>query len=147
MPPSKWDYRFLDLAQFISQWSKDPSTKVGAVIADMDNRIVSVGFNGLPQRVRDLEERLIDREQKLKMVVHAEMNAILFAHRPLVNCTLYTWPMAPCSNCASFIAQSGVYRVVAPRHNIDSKWKDSIDLAMLTLNEAGILVQLIQMEG
>ena len=56
-----WDSRFLRIAQEVSTWSKDPSTKVGAVIVDNRNRVVSMGYNGFPQRVAD-DERLDDRE-------------------------------------------------------------------------------------
>ena len=48
-----WDLRFLDLAKLVSTWSQDPSTKVGAVIADSDNRIVSIGYNGFPKGIKD----------------------------------------------------------------------------------------------
>ena len=52
-----WDIKFLKLAQHVSDWSKDPSTKVGAVVVDKDNRIVSIGYNGFPKGVQD-DERL-----------------------------------------------------------------------------------------
>ena len=79
--PTKWDIRFMELAKHISSWSKDPSTKTGAVITDTRNRIVSMGFNGYPQNVPDTDLHI--RETKYAKVIHAEMNAILFAHRPL----------------------------------------------------------------
>ena len=60
----KWDHRFLALAEHISHWSKDPSTKVGAVITHRSKRVVSMGFNGLPAGVEDTEERLTNREIK-----------------------------------------------------------------------------------
>ena len=60
----KWYKRFLDLAQHMSSFSKDPSTKVGAVIFDDSNRIVSMGYNGLPQKVIDCEERYSNRDLK-----------------------------------------------------------------------------------
>ena len=53
----KWHKRFLEISEFISTWSKDPSTKVGAVIADIDNRIVSTGYNGFPKNVKDTKAR------------------------------------------------------------------------------------------
>jgi len=53
----KWDIRFLDLAKLVSTWSKDPSTKIGAVITDRDNKIVSLGYNGFPKKVAD-DDRL-----------------------------------------------------------------------------------------
>jgi len=139
----KWDQRFLGLAEFISGWSKDPSTKVGAVIVDRNNRVVSVGYNGLPVRVRDEEDRYTNRERKLAMIVHGDMNAILFAQRPVYGCTIYTWPFAPCSNCASIIIQVGISRVVAPQHEPGHKWTDSINLTTLMFNEASVELTLV----
>ena len=64
----KWDNRFYDLAAYIADWSKDPSTKVGAVIVDPKNkRIVSTGFNGFPFGVEDTAERLENRDVKYEM--------------------------------------------------------------------------------
>ena len=60
----KWDLRFLNLAQHIAEWSKDPSTKVGAIIASPDNKVISMGFNGFPQSMSDSAECLNNREEK-----------------------------------------------------------------------------------
>jgi deoxycytidylate deaminase len=60
----KWDRRFLDLAAHVAQWSKDASTKVGAVITDSRKRIVSIGFNGYPANVDD--SKVPSREEKLQ---------------------------------------------------------------------------------
>lgn len=109
----KWDRRFLDLAKHISNWSKDPSTKVGAVIVDGQKRIVSVGFNGLPMKVYDDPSILQNREVKYEHMIHGEINAILFAQRDLLGCTLYTYPFMPCNRCASMIVQAGITRVVS----------------------------------
>ena len=73
----KWDLRFLEMARNAASWSKDPSTKVGAIIVDDDKRVISVGYNGFPKGVRD-DERLDDRQEKYKIIVHAERNALLF---------------------------------------------------------------------
>jgi dCMP deaminase len=109
----KWDRRFLELAAFYAQWSKDPSTKVGAVITRGKVQ-VSQGFNGLPQKVKDLPGRLAIREKKNSMIIHGEMNAILFSGHDLHGCTLYTFPFAPCNICAPMVVQAGITRVVAP---------------------------------
>src|ERR1051326_2813900 len=53
----KWDRRFLELAKHVSSWSKDPSTKVGAVIVDANRRVVATGYNGFPRGVEDTPER------------------------------------------------------------------------------------------
>jgi dCMP deaminase len=132
---NKWDYRFLDLAEFVSSWSKDPSTKVGAVITDEKNRIVSIGYNGFPTNIGD-DDRLNDRETKYKIIVHGEMNAILFANRSLEFCTLYTYPFMPCSRCASMIVQAGIQRVVS-YNNMPDRWKQEFDLSKYLFKEAG----------
>lgn len=122
---AKWDIRFLNLAKEISTWSKDPSTKVGAVITNGIN-IVSIGFNGLPQQMKDYDGILNDRTEKYKHIIHAEMNAILRAQYPLNNCTLYTYPFLPCTNCASMVIQSGINRVVSYECR-KPQWKTRIE--------------------
>lgn len=109
---NKWDERFLKLAQEVSTWSKDPSTKVGAVIC-RGKHVVSQGFNGFPPCVDDLEHWLNDREIKYKLVIHAEANAILNAGGSVVGCTLYTYPLSPCGECAKLVAAAGIKRVLS----------------------------------
>lgn len=132
-----WDQRFLALAEHVSSWSKDPSTQVGAVIVDDNRRIVSTGYNGFPQGVADLPERLSNRVIKLDIIVHAEVNAVLFAQRDLTGCTLYTWPFQPCSRCAGIIIQTGIRRIVAPECK-NSRWADSFVLSSNMFAEAGV---------
>lgn len=139
----KWDRRFLELARFVSEWSKDPSTKVGAVIADPMNRVVSVGFNGLPRRVQDFPDRIVDREKKLRMIVHADMNALMFAQRSLVGCTMYTWPAIPCSQCAASIIQAGIVRVVSVGLLPEPRWADSNESTQVMFTEAGIRLEVL----
>ena len=93
-----WDKRFLALAQYVSTWSKDPSTKTGAVIVS-GRRVVSLGYNGFPQGMPDLPVLYDDREEKYSRVVHCEINALLFAERTVRGCTLYTWPFLSCDRC------------------------------------------------
>lgn len=133
----KWTDRFLSLAELVASWSKDPNTKVGAVITDPQHRIVSIGFNGLPRGTPDLEEYLHNREEKMKRILHAEENAMIFAERCIKGCTLYTWPFPPCSHCASIVIQRGISTVVAP-YNIPERWKDSCETAMRDFNDAGV---------
>lgn len=140
----KWDLRFLSISEEISKSSKDPSTKVGSIIVDKDNRIVSTGFNGFPQYIEDTEERLNDRVLKNKYTLHAEANALLFAKKDLNNCTIYGFPFMPCSECAKMIIQSGIDRVVSfntPEDKIE-RWKDSFDLSVNLFVEAGIELKL-----
>lgn len=107
----KWDLRFLELADHIAQWSKDPRTKVGAVIVDEKKRVVSVGYNGFPRGVDDTADRYEDRPTKHLFVAHAERNALDNAPLMVDGCTLYV-PLLPCNECAKSIIQKGITRVV-----------------------------------
>ena len=135
-----WDNYFLGMAEYASRASLDPSTKVGAVIIDNKRRVVSTGYNGFPRGIAD-DERLNDRPTKLNIVVHAEINAILFANRDLTDCSLFTFPFIPCSsvgsNCASLVIQSGIKRVVAP-YSDNPRWIESFKLTRELFKEAGV---------
>lgn len=138
----KWHRRFLGLADHISSWSKDPSTKVGAVIVRPDRTIVSVGYNGFPRGVLDDDSRYSDREVKYQMVVHAEINAILTANQSLKHCTLYVSPLNPCPQCAAAIIQSGIWRVVS-RANDREDWRERMETAWKMFREANVTLDLI----
>jgi hypothetical protein len=77
MALDKWDLRYIAIAREASSWSKDPSTKVGAVVADKERRVVALGYNGFARKIEDADEKLAKRELKYEMVVHAEVNAVL----------------------------------------------------------------------
>ena len=136
---NKWDKNFLELAKTVSTFSKDPSTQVGAVIVDDDNRVISIGYNGFPKGVKD-DHRLSNRELKYEMIVHAEANALLFANAPVKGCTIYTWPFQPCSRCASLIIQSGIRRVVSITDGVPQlvRWSSNFQLAHDMMREARI---------
>ncbi len=131
----------MSLARFISKWSKDPSTKVGAVIVDDDNRVVSTGYNGFAKRVSDEGGRYDDRSVKYKIILHAEENAIMFAHRNLEGCSLYVTNLYPCAHCASLIIQSGIRKVYIQRSlDIPERWKESMEWTMRLFKEGGVEV-------
>lgn len=134
-----WDGWMLDMARFVATRSRDPSTKVGAVIARPDHTIAAIGYNGLPRGVAD-DERLLDRTWKYAATVHAEVNAILNAREPVRGCTLYVAPLHPCANCASVIIQAGIARVVAAQPAEPERWAESFRIAAAILAEAGIEV-------
>lgn len=139
-----WDKRFIGLAEYVAQWSKDPSTKCGTVITD-GKRIVSIGFNGFPAGTDDSENIYRDREEKYRRVIHAEQNAMAFSNRDLKGCTIYVWPAPPCSQCAAMIIQRGIYRVVTPEPSEDylSRWADSVTSSLSMFRETGIEVDYI----
>ena len=140
----KWDRRFLELAKHISEWSKDPSTKVGCVVVGEDREIRSTGFNGFPRGIEDDSDRLEDREQKYPLICHAEENAIMHAARIGVslkgNTAYISWP--PCSRCTRSLIQAGVNEVVFPAGvEVPERWRPDFDIAIGMMNEAGISVR------
>lgn len=137
----KWDYRFLEMAKLCSSWSKDPSTKVGAVIVSDRRRIVSVGYNGFPRGVEDREDWLFNRETKLKLTAHAERNALDNAECSVVDGTLYT-TLFPCNECAKSILQRKIKKVVSLSFTEEQLQKYSFDMSILLFKAAGVEVVL-----
>lgn len=145
----KWNLRFLRLAREVSTWSKDPSTQVGACIVDQNRRVISVGFNGLPRAIPDSDRILNDREEKYEHIIHAEINALLFAQdRPLSSARIYTYPFPPCSRCAAVIIQAGIRSVVAvtPSAELRERWADSLNRAQAMFDAARVDVALYKPE-
>lgn len=139
----KWDERFIELARLVATWSKDPSTKTGAVIIDTKRRVVGIGFNGFPRGVKDSESRYQDRELKYKLVVHCEANAILNANGSVVGCTIYTTKM-PCTECTKLIIQAGLLHVVIPWQDpydeSVKRWREDAAISKVMLQEARVVL-------
>ena len=135
-----WDEYFMGMAVLSSLRSKDPSTKVGAVIVNDEKKVVSIGYNGMPRHIED-EDLTWNKgeglDSKYLYVCHAELNAILNARNgsSLANCTVYV-TLFPCNECTKALIQVGIKEVVY----LDDKYGDTIGVQaskkMLTL--AGI---------
>ena len=104
-----WDHYFLYLALVASIKSKDPRCRVGAVIASRDKVVLSTGFNGFARGVDDADTLLADVPEKLKMICHAEANAIMNAAR--IDVTKF-----PCLSCCNAIIQAGISRIYTHDH-------------------------------
>lgn len=133
----EWRWRFLGLAAFVAGWSKDQSTKCGAVLVRPDKTIASAGFNGFPQALHDHTHLLGDRKDKLDRIIHAEMNALLFLREPGAGLWLFVHPMLPCHRCAVHAIQAGISCVVAPTDSHE-RWSESMDLTKRLFSEAGV---------
>lgn len=137
----QWLNHFIDMAKLISTMSKDPSKKIGVVIVDEHNRVVSTGFNGFPRGIEDSQERLENKDYKRAITLHAEENAILYAKQDLTGCDMYIYGLPPCSHCAAMIIQSGirnVYYRIPDEYEISDHWKENLVIAETILNEVGI---------
>lgn len=141
-----WARRFLRLALEVASWSKDPKGGVGAVLVDERKRVIGLGFNGFPDRIVDDPALLADPDEKLPRMIHAEMNAVLNATRPVHGAVLLT-TLTPCAECAKLLIQAGVaavYRLPHPEHR-HTRWSGSFETARRILNEAGVPLTTIEL--
>ncbi len=140
----KWTGRLLKMAKDISTWSKDSSTKVGAVITTTDGKPVSWGFNGMPAGIKDDVPERHERPEKYKWFCHAERNALDLAPGGNVKGCIMFVTFCPCTNCAQSIIQRGISTVVIDANqaaeNIPDRWKDDMLTSITMLEEAGIKV-------
>lgn len=136
-----YNIRYLDLAKQIANWSKDPSTKVGAVAVGHKGQILAQGYNGFPRGIADTAERYADRDQKYKYIVHAEMNVIYNASYngvSLDGADLYIYGLPTCSECAKGIVQVGIKRVIMPKYRYPDRWMESWEYSKKMYDEAGV---------
>ena len=110
-----WDEYFMGIALLSAERSKDAGTQVGACIVSQDNKILTVGYNGMPRGCCD-DDMPWGREggmleSKYAFVCHAELNAILNAGVSLKGAKCYT-TLFPCNECAKALIQSGISEVI-----------------------------------
>ena len=110
-----WESYFMGVAILSSKRSKDPVTQVGACIVNNENRIVSIGYNGLPNNCSD-DKFPWDKvgsllQTKYAYVCHAELNCILNRETSIKDCKMYV-TLFPCNECAKAIIQSGIKEVI-----------------------------------
>lgn len=120
-----WDEYFMAVALLSAERSKDPSTQVGACIANKHNKIVGVGYNGFPIGCSD-DELPWNRQgdflsTKYPYVCHAELNAVLNSiSADLFGCRIYVG-LFPCNECTKVIIQSGIEEIIY----LSDKYSDS----------------------
>ena len=143
----KWHDRYLELAQQIASWSKDPSSKIGAIAVGSKGQVLAQGYNGFPRGIEDSEIRFENKELKYKYVVHAEMNLIYNASYngvSLDGSTVYVTGLPVCSECAKGLIQVGVREVIMPtQEDTTDKWVESFQLSKELFEEAGVHWQFI----
>lgn len=150
-----WNEKFMGLAKHIATWSKDESTKVGAVITD-NHRIISVGYNGLPNGAKDDVEARKQRPLKYKWAEHGERNAIYNAARvgtSTEGAIMYV-NYFPCTDCARAIIQSGIKMVIFEKilpiernGNLkDPQWGEDFLVAFKMLKECNIEIAMMDLE-
>lgn len=134
---SEWLERYVGLARHVAIWSKDPTTKVGAVLVGADRRHVALGYNGFPPGIRDTSDRLADRQTKHRLTQHAERNVLDNAWFDTRGSLLVT-TMFPCSGCVKSIIAKGVRVVHTPPPVTWEPWKSDSVLSLEMLEEADV---------
>lgn len=140
---NKWDIRFLNMAEMVSTWSKDPSTQTGAVIVRPDKSVASVGFNSFPRAMPDDDQHYQARDEKYSRIIHCEMNAALFAHdTSMEGYTLYTYPFLSCDRCFVHMVQLGITRFVSPicPQELKERWGAAFDRVRSYANDCEVIV-------
>ncbi|MBB5265967.1 dCMP deaminase [Catenibacillus scindens] len=135
-----WDEYFMGVAKLAALRSKDPNSQVGSCIVSQDNKILSIGYNGLPIGCSDDEfpwqREGEELDTKYVYVTHSELNAILnYRGGSLDGAKLYV-SMFPCNECAKAIIQSGIREII---YAVD-KYPDtaSVIASKRMLNAAGV---------
>ncbi len=141
----KWEKRFIRMVILeTSTWSKDPDERVGAMAVSQDRRTFVFGYNGFPRGIVD-DYRLGDKDEKNRLMVHAELNVLLNAKADVAGWVLYC-TKSPCIECAKAIIQKDIHRVVAVSPRSDSRWIHDQVYAAKILTEASVAVNWIELE-
>lgn len=144
-----WDEYFMGIALLTAMRSKDPNSQVGACIVSSENKILSLGYNGMPIGCSD-DEMPWEREgapldTKYMYVCHAELNAILnSAHNNLKGARVYV-TLFPCNECTKAIIQSGIAEVVYYGDKYHDS--DSSVAARFMFKKAGVKLTAYQSTG
>jgi len=138
-----WDDYFMTMVYLVSTRSMDEHTKVGSVIVNDLNVVMSVGYNSFVRGINDeVPERQI-RPEKYFWFEHAERNAIYNAGRNLRGCRMYTNGV-PCMDCSRGVVQVGIKEVIVDKTwNEDnrSKWQTHAKRTLEMFSEAGVAIR------
>jgi dCMP deaminase len=106
-----WDTYFMNIADIVKTRSPD-RTKVGAVLVSMkDHRIISTGYNGLPQNMDDNAVDWGNRNHVYEIIIHAETNALLYSQSKFEDAVMYC-TMSPCKDCIKLLSAARIKKVV-----------------------------------
>ncbi len=138
-----WDEYFIRKVYFVAGKSKDPSTKIGAVLVK-NHTALTDSWNGFARNVKDLKKRYNDRQVKYLYICHAELNAIINCGRngtSTIDSILYSQSI-PCENCGKYIIQAGIREIVYHKQwSMSDRWKNFSDISLNMFKEAGIKIR------
>lgn len=144
-----WDEYFMGVALLSAGRSKDNNTQVGACIVSDENKVLSVGYNGMPTGCNDddmpWEREGAPLDTKYPFVCHAELNAILNRITGSLKGAKIYVSLFPCNECAKAIIQSGIKEVIY----IEDKYAqtDSVKASKMMFEMSGVKIRQYQMTG
>ena len=131
-----WDEYFLEMAEVVSKRSPDPNTKHGCVLVDKNHRVLSTGYNGPVQGLRDGVINW-ERPHKYLWMIHAEDNAVTFSKCDLTNTTAYITGR-PCVPCLRRLVQAGVSKIVCGPRQSKCITEEEIEVSEIILRETNV---------
>ena len=144
-----WDEYFMGVAVLSSMRSKDPSTQVGACVASQENKVVTMGYNGMPVGINDdiMPWGRVGKDEldnKYLYVCHAEFNAILNSRGSVRDCKIYV-TLFPCNECAKAIIQSGIKEIIYACDKYAQT--DAVIASKMMLDRAGVKYRKYESKG
>lgn len=135
--------KYLELARYNAElFSKDPNTKVGAIILTPDfSRVLSTGINGFPRKFNDEPGKRWERPMKYNYVSHAECNSVCNAARSgtSIDGSVIVVTMFPCMNCTKLLIQAGITKVYSPKPDMNNeRWASEFKVSLEMLEEVGV---------
>lgn len=146
-PRPSWDEYFVEMARLAATRSKDPNTRIGAVIVGPDNEVISTGYNSFVRGLNDNVPARSERPEKYFWYEHAERNAIYSAARhgvPLKGCRMFLSCWTPCTDCMRAIIQSGIKEIIlGTRDGVSgqSKWVEEARRSKEMADETGVTIR------
>lgn len=138
-----WDDFFMYSALLAAQRSKDPDTQVGACIVNKENKIIGIGYNGLPNGCSD-DFFSWNKPEAYKFIAHAELNSITNCvdRAELKNSVMYS-TLFPCNECAKLIIQSGISKIY---YLFDYRIIESVVASKKMFDAAGVVYEKLELK-
>lgn len=141
-----WTEYFRNIANQVKLKSKDENTKIGCVIVNVDNTIISTGYNSFPRGINDNVPERQERPEKYFFIEHAERNAIYNSARTglsIVGCTMYLSCGIPCADCTRGIINAGIVKIVCEKElGVKGKlWEEHAKRSIEMFNESGVKIE------
>jgi len=137
--PIDFDTMFIKMLDIIKMRTRDPRTKVAAILVSEDKRKIHIGWNCMPSKLPETAERWDNRREKHLRVIHAEESAILNAKEDLHGWSCYL-SMPPCPSCSRLLIHAGIAHIIYLEEH-ENNTEFNYDLSREMLAEAGVIIK------